>query len=225
MLINVLFVFFLYLQTFNFAENGRHLANHNYRVCIRQELGMCSVAYEPCNKKSFRIGSGFTQFSSAIVSNVFADNNQTNEEIVQTSTIASSSLIHTEELDSGITTQLPDEFEGSGNDDESNFSILDIFPTGFFGNNRKARQFITTCTDRITMPCVVEDFIAAGIGNVPDCIPIHCGDTLCANGQIPCRIESTVKPFGIGVHFGPGVIKDPEDNIGACLRYTQMICA
>lgn len=45
------------IQTFNFAENGRHLANQNYRACIRQETGMCSIAYEPCNERSFRIGA------------------------------------------------------------------------------------------------------------------------------------------------------------------------
>lgn len=44
------------MQTFNFAENGRHLANQNYRSCIRQEMGMCSIAYEPCHDQAFRIG-------------------------------------------------------------------------------------------------------------------------------------------------------------------------
>lgn len=47
---------FLFIQTFNFAENGRHLSNQNYRACIRQEMRMCSIAYEPCNEQSFRIG-------------------------------------------------------------------------------------------------------------------------------------------------------------------------
>lgn len=44
------------IQTFNFAENGRHLANQNYRACVRQETGMCSIQYEPCFDQSFRIG-------------------------------------------------------------------------------------------------------------------------------------------------------------------------
>lgn len=38
-------------------ENGRHLADHNYRACIRQEASMCSIAYEPCHDQAFRIGS------------------------------------------------------------------------------------------------------------------------------------------------------------------------
>lgn len=75
---------------------------------------------------------------------------------------------------------------------------------------------------------MVEDFIAAGMGNVPTCLPIHCGSTLCAAGVFPCRIESTVKPFGIGVHFGEVGAEEekgsPEENIGACLRFAQVNC-
>lgn len=44
------------IQTFNFADNGRHLANQNYRSCVRQEKGKCSIQYEPCDEHSFRIG-------------------------------------------------------------------------------------------------------------------------------------------------------------------------
>lgn len=44
------------IQTFNFADNGRHLANQNYRSCVRQEVGKCSIQYEPCDDNSFRIG-------------------------------------------------------------------------------------------------------------------------------------------------------------------------
>ncbi|XP_068081134.1 uncharacterized protein [Anabrus simplex] len=44
------------IQTMNFAVNGRHLANQDYSICVRQELGMCSIAYEPCDENSFKIG-------------------------------------------------------------------------------------------------------------------------------------------------------------------------
>jgi hypothetical protein len=44
-----------FIRTFNFAENGRHLANQNYRACVRQETGMCGIAYSPCDDQSFRI--------------------------------------------------------------------------------------------------------------------------------------------------------------------------
>ncbi|XP_047106141.1 uncharacterized protein LOC124775354 [Schistocerca piceifrons] len=44
------------IRTMNFADNGRHLANQDYLICVRQESGMCSIAYEPCDENSFRIG-------------------------------------------------------------------------------------------------------------------------------------------------------------------------
>lgn len=124
----------------------------------------------------------------------------------------------------------PDAVEGSGGgNDGGGFlsSFTSLFSRSFHGSSRrKSRQFYSTCTDRITTPCIVEDFIAAGMGNVPDCTPVHCGNSLCSNGlETGCRIESTVTPFGIGVHFGDGVDKgSPEDNIGACLKYNQMNC-
>lgn len=43
------------VQTMNFAENGRHLADQDYMICIRQEEEMCSIVYEPCDENSFRI--------------------------------------------------------------------------------------------------------------------------------------------------------------------------
>ncbi|XP_044758275.1 uncharacterized protein LOC123316323 [Coccinella septempunctata] len=43
------------IQTMNFADNGRHLADQDYNICIRQEEGMCSIAYEPCHEDSFKI--------------------------------------------------------------------------------------------------------------------------------------------------------------------------
>lgn len=39
----------------NFADNGRHLADQDYNICMRQEEGMCSIAYEPCHENAFRI--------------------------------------------------------------------------------------------------------------------------------------------------------------------------
>ncbi|XP_014282588.1 uncharacterized protein [Halyomorpha halys] len=44
------------VQTMNYAINGRHLANQDYTVCIRQEEKMCSIVYEPCDENSFKIG-------------------------------------------------------------------------------------------------------------------------------------------------------------------------
>lgn len=44
------------IQTLNYAENGRHLADQDYNACVRPMKGMCSIAYEPCDSSSFRIG-------------------------------------------------------------------------------------------------------------------------------------------------------------------------
>ena len=44
------------IQTMNFAVNGRHLADQDYTICMRQEEKMCSIAYEPCDENSFKIG-------------------------------------------------------------------------------------------------------------------------------------------------------------------------
>lgn len=52
------------IRTMNFAENGRHLANQDYNICMRQEQGMCSIAYEPCDENSFRIGPNNDNISS-----------------------------------------------------------------------------------------------------------------------------------------------------------------
>lgn len=76
------------------------------------------------------------------------------------------------------------------------------------------------------MPCIVEDFIGAGMGDIPTCIPVHCGNSMCQSGISSCKVETSVTPFAIGVHFGNGTNKgSPEDNIGACLRYRQTTCS
>lgn len=91
---------------------------------------------------------------------------------------------------------------------------------------RNDRQLYSACKDRITMPCIVEDFIGAGMGDLPACVPVHCGNSLCAPGVTPCRLETSVTPFGIGINFGDGIDKgSPEDNIGACLKYNQVECS
>lgn len=55
---------------------------------------------------------------------------------------------------------------------------------------------------------------------------VHCGNSLCPYDDYnPCRIESSVTPFTIGIHFGiSSDNKTPEDNIGMCLKYEQQEC-
>lgn len=147
---------------------------------------------------------------------------------------------NTTELTTTTTTLAPpqdEEVEGSGDDDDGDdvgslFSLGSLLTRAALFRSfpshqakRSARQFFSTCNDRITMPCIVEDFISAGIGSVPSCLPIHCGSSLCPGGNSPCRVESTVTPFGLGIHFGDGTFKgSPEDNIGACIRFNQLKC-
>ncbi|KAI8121916.1 hypothetical protein CVS40_7126 [Lucilia cuprina] len=338
-------------QTFNFADNGRHLANQDYRICMRQEMDMCSIVYQPCDEQSFRIGPSTSQamFSSLNDASVGAGGTQTLADnganinggngmpplqmqvlsddatnaqagVTMTTTFATSNTAQ-EAVSLMITTQstintasstvsssvsgnttvaadlstassladdtdgmsssaatnpttvasttesttvsttppaLSDDVEGSGGEEgedtrlrptaasssvsrrprptRGGFDLLGFLRSAFdFGfrsgkqvrplSERQMRQFYSSCRDRITMPCIIEDFIGTGLGPLPGCEPIHCGTQFCSNGIWPCRIESTVTPFYVGIHFGDGTGKgSPEDNIGACLRYQQVQC-
>ncbi|KAK9883020.1 hypothetical protein WA026_001233 [Henosepilachna vigintioctopunctata] len=154
------------VQTMNFADNGRHLADQDYNICMRQEEGMCSIAYEPCHENSFRIAP---------------NNNGTRRPALE------------------------DDSEGSGGG----------------GLSRSFRE----CVDRIVLPCDNEDLIMLG-GNGPgSCNMIHCGETLCPDGESPCRIESSSIPFTIGIHFEGNAREAPADeNLGMCLLYEQLPC-
>ncbi|XP_046803672.1 uncharacterized protein LOC111677665 [Lucilia cuprina] len=338
-------------QTFNFADNGRHLANQDYRICMRQEMDMCSIVYQPCDEQSFRIGPSTSQamFSSLNDASVEAGGTQTLADnganinggngmpplqmqvlsddatnaqagVTMTTTFATSNtaqeaaslmtttqstintasstvsssvpgnttvaadlstassladdtdgmsstaatnpttVASTTESTSVSTTPpaLSDDVEGSGGEEgedtrlrptaasssvsrrprptRGGFDLLGFLRSAFdFGfrsgkqmrplSERQMRQFYSSCRDRITMPCIIEDFIGTGLGPLPGCEPIHCGMQFCSNGIWPCRIESTVTPFYVGIHFGDGTGKgSPEDNIGACLRYQQVQC-
>jgi hypothetical protein len=133
--------------------------------------------------------------------------------------------------------QVVDE-EGSGDDEGENFLGFPSFPFPTFfrsfsdsivGGYRKSRQLYSPCIDRITLPCIVEDFIGAGMGDAPSaCVPVLCGNSLCQSGSgSACKIETSVTPFYVGVRFGDGKQNkgSPEDNLGACLRYKQLPCS
>ncbi|XP_066252681.1 uncharacterized protein [Euwallacea similis] len=157
------------VQTLNFADNGRHLANQDYNICIRQEEGFCSIAYEPCYENAFRI----------------APNNN-----------------------GGIDFNIAE--EGSGDD-----------------NSEVISRDIEFCNDKIVLPCDSDELLMPGfLGMAPSsCSLEHCGPSLCPSGISPCRIESSVQPFNIAVHFGPSNTNtSPEDNLGMCLSYEQIPC-
>ncbi|XP_064535248.1 uncharacterized protein LOC135426172 [Drosophila montana] len=320
------------MQTFNFADNGRHLANQHYRICMRQESDMCSIVYQPCDEQSFRIGGGGGSFMSGMNTEASSSSSSSNpwqpevpsttsiaDNTTPTNTMATGSFMQTinnsvnspttpapaQPLNNNVstvttaaaadvtsaasstaemTTPIPsrsstvpamstaadetpssspanDDAEGSGGSEDDNiinlsgatterlgvsrrprpvggggssggFDLLGFLRSAFdlhlrHRRRRQARQFFSTCTDRITMPCIIEDFIGTGLGPLPGCEPVHCGAQFCSSGVWPCRIESTVTPFYIGVHFGDGNVEgkgSAEDNIGACLRYSQVQC-
>uniref|UniRef100_A0A336MSC2 CSON000532 protein n=1 Tax=Culicoides sonorensis TaxID=179676 RepID=A0A336MSC2_CULSO len=242
------------LKTFNFAENGRHLAGQNYKACFRQNPGTCSIAYEPCNEQSFRIGPSLLDDDSGggggggladSFGGIQAGLGE-NPAVLGDLQSAASDTQAIEQANPADNLISNDEntIEGSGDDGVDTGGIFSDFP-GFstfrdiffsFRSMRSnkyhkmktiadARQLYSTCTDRITMPCIIEDFIGVGMGEVPSCVPVHCGLSLCPPGISPCRLESSVTPFRLGIRFGSGARKgSPEDNIGACLRYFQMPC-
>ncbi|XP_055849332.1 uncharacterized protein LOC129914208 isoform X2 [Episyrphus balteatus] len=186
------------VQTFNFADNGRHLANQDYKACIRQEEKMCSIIYQPCDDQSFKIGPTklVTQQHHSIMMGEAAES-------AQGSFINNSSTFSEDQVStmSSITSSIPAETtnatmalsdsEGSGEENiqtsgtatsekpvRGGFDILSLFRSAFSFRNlaRSNRQFFTTCNDRITMPCIIEDFVGVGMGPLPGCEPVHCGN-------------------------------------------------
>ncbi|CAO1398901.1 unnamed protein product [Diamesa serratosioi] len=307
------------IQTFNFAENGRHLANQEYRSCVRQETGKCSISYEPCDDNSFGIGpthsngmpggamtgmgtpgmgTGGSMLSdpgtAAMMQQLMndyplisdppmeplADESMTNEVVADPAdeeaddTAADNPAADDPAADDPVADDPasddpaaddpaaddpaaddpasddpaadddpvddPAADEGSGGGGGGFFDGFPSFSFPSFFSRRSSRTFkhfkhlpsssrqiYSPCKDRITLPCIVEDFIGAGMGDIPTCIPVHCGNSLCQRGGSSCHLETSVTPFAIGVHFGDGREDkgSPEDNIGACLRYKQIDCS
>ncbi|KAI8439759.1 hypothetical protein MSG28_013446 [Choristoneura fumiferana] len=94
---------------------------------------------------------------------------------------------------------------------------------GLFGIGLAGRQ---GCKDRITIPCENEYFVSSSSVMSGVCDPHHCGSSFCPNKRPEdCHVDTSISPFAVSVHFGPPSPKpNPEENIGACLRYTQMPC-
>ncbi|XP_061719209.1 uncharacterized protein LOC133526552 isoform X1 [Cydia pomonella] len=231
------------IRTFNYAVNGRHLANHEYRACIRRNSGTCSVRYTPCDNRSFRIG-GAEQLDDVVEDEMMPVNEVQPQE---------------------------DEMEGSGADPQiapavpatpapsmasriwsyiwpswlwqartlswhwspyaQHYSLPEddkIRYTGYgtFGEGLKGGYGRLRCKDRITIPCENEYFVSSSILMSGVCDPHHCGSSFCPNrSPRDCHVDTSITPFAVSVHFGPPSLKlNPEENIGACLRYTQVPC-
>ena len=303
------------IQTFNFAENGRHLANQDYRACVREEIGICSISYEPCDESSFRIGptrsasmnrpgstgssgypgsmggvnqpgggsmggkdscviicqknsfinlyflldfggsnggtfgddpsfangndpsltdqfgsdSGGSQSDDPTFANDDQNDSQNDQNFPNMPNMPN--MPQPPQLPQNSQNQPnpaaddpaapaaddpvaaddpaaddPAADEGSGAGGFFDFPVFPSFSSfpSFFSRNmfsfrnsrslRTSRQIYSPCTDRITLPCIVEDFIGTGFGEIPTCIPVHCGNSMCQKGISSCKVETTVKP-------------------------------
>lgn len=145
------------LQTMNFAENGRHLANQDYMICMRQEKGMCSIAYEPCDENSFKIGAGNGGSNNGSGGAAGAGGGSVGSMTgtMGTGAPGMTSVMDTmQQIMNGMNPEMVEEF-GSG--DGSVESRTD------------------TCSDRIIMPCDSEDIIMVSFSEIisADCFTVY----------------------------------------------------
>ncbi|RVE49712.1 hypothetical protein evm_005582 [Chilo suppressalis] len=237
------------IQTFNFAVNGRHIAGQQYRACVRKNSGRCAVRYTPCDDRSFRIGPGRgtpdvidPAGSMDQVPMMPADDQLQEEEgsgadpqaaPVMESSVAQPSLMsriwrfiwpswlwgqRSEGRSWGRWSPYKQHYVRE--EDELRYYGYGNFGATLPGFGRKR------CSDRITIPCENEYFISSSSLLPGVCDPHHCGFTFCAGvANAQCRVETSISPFAVSVHFGPPTPKrSPEENIGACLRYSQLPC-
>lgn len=120
----------------NYAENGRHLANQDYNICIRKEEGMCSIAYEPCDENSFKIGNVKPHVQ------YFNNDQNLNNMIINDSGEGGAGQ------ETGETQQSQDE---SLNDVGSGADATD--------DNDPQPRISEICTNRIILPCDNDDFL------------------------------------------------------------------
>ncbi|XP_017796198.1 PREDICTED: uncharacterized protein LOC108577530 [Habropoda laboriosa] len=211
------------LKTFNFLSNGRFLADQDYLLCIRQERGMCGIAYVPCSPDSFRIGPPRMQ-----ILNNTSFNSST---IGESSDLNSTATNAVNVVESTNNTEADVEGSGSNPMGEAGTMINATTPMDqevsastntVYGQER--------CRDRVLIPCDFEEFITPGNNEAGICNLEHCGNSLCDRNELDeegnCRVETWATPFRIRVAFGPGQDTGTtlEDNIGMCLMYEQLPC-
>ncbi|XP_047992050.1 uncharacterized protein LOC125230849 isoform X2 [Leguminivora glycinivorella] len=231
------------IRTFNYAVNGRHLANHEYRACIRKNSGMCSVRYSPCDNRSFRIG-GAQQLDDVVGDEMMPVNEvQTQEDEMEgsgadpqiapgvqaTPAPSMASRIWSYIWPSWLWQARTLSWHWSPyaqhfalpEDDKIRYNGYGKFGEGLQGGYGRLR-----CKDRITIPCENEYFVSSSILMSGVCDPHHCGSSFCPHkNPRECHVDTSITPFAVSVHFGqPSRKPNPEENIGACLRYTQMPC-
>ncbi|XP_052743372.1 uncharacterized protein LOC112053078 isoform X2 [Bicyclus anynana] len=217
------------IKTFNYASNGRHLAAQEYRACVRRNIGFCSIRYTPCDNRSFRIGprgdSSLDTSSTDQMDQVMpVDDEQTQQDeegsgsdpqIEDTSPTPQPSFMSRR---AGRAFWSWSPYMQHYSEEKLKYYGYGYYAGGGFGRQR--------CTDRVTIPCENEYFVSSQLFGPGVCDPHHCGNTFCP-GVRPqdCRVDTSISPFAVSVHFGPPTLKqNPEENIGMCLRYTQVPC-
>ncbi|CAH2093281.1 unnamed protein product [Euphydryas editha] len=222
------------IRTFNFASNGRHLASQEYRACVRRNVGFCSIRYTQCDNRSFRIGPrGDTPVESVTeqmeeMMPVSEDPSQDEEE----GSGSDPQIMDTSTPQPGIFSRIwsyiwpswgqRSMWKWSPYLQHYNEVKLKYYGYGNYINNGFGRL---SCTDRVTIPCENEYFVSSQMFGPGVCDPHHCGSSLCSSSSGECHIDTSITPYAVSVHFGPPTVKpNPEDNIGMCLRYTQIPC-
>ncbi|XP_014222809.1 uncharacterized protein LOC106649735 [Trichogramma pretiosum] len=195
------------LRTLNYLPNGRYLANYDYLICIRQEYGMCSIAYEPCGRDSFRIGSS---------------RRLRNATTLQQITTEAPSIFDFDYEGSGASAE--QQFSAVGSSDGSATKKCRdriLIPCDF-------EEFITPGNDG-TGICDLEH---CGISFCPmttSTTTKQRPQTTSSENGPNCRVETSALPFHIRVDFGPAGVETaatpPEDMTGMCLSYEQIPCA
>ncbi|XP_046144603.1 uncharacterized protein LOC114878669 [Osmia bicornis bicornis] len=210
------------LKTLNFLLNGRFLANQDYLMCIRQERGMCGIAYMPCSSDSFRIGPPRMQ-NMINNTNVNASSIEGNSNMMNSTMQNATNMISMNNTDSDIEGSGINPMDDDGISGNATSMGQESAPSsGIMGQER--------CRNRVLIPCDFEEFITPGNNEAGICNLEHCGNSLCDRNELDeegnCRVETWATPFRIRVAFGPGQYTGTtlEDNIGMCLMYEQLPC-
>lgn len=162
------------IQTLNFAENGRRLADQDYNICTRQELGMCSISYEPCHENAFRIGAGqgnttmiASQNPQAVIDDGGMNDGQDggtgdgqDDEMNDDAEDGGTNDGQDGEMDDGQDGGTDDGQDGGMDDNGTNDPDDGMNDVGSGNGGLEPISARQSCSDRIVMPCSSDELIA-----------------------------------------------------------------
>ena len=155
------------IQTMNFADNGRHLANQDYKICVRSEPNMCSIVYELCDENSFKLGGNQNQ--SLINIMTLTNGNRPILPIGSGSVaMADDSVPYLSTGDAPQSDQSSPNFDELSNDGSGDGSIsprmADTDDISYnYGSNYRQQLTSKKCNDKIVMPCESEHFLIVSL--------------------------------------------------------------